>query len=160
VVRVIQGIWQRLGIARWLILWLIHPKFSLGVNGYILNDDGQVWLQKHAYWENQAWGLVGGFMKAGESPEKALAREVYEETGMNIEIGPLLDADMIFSQGISLCYAARFGEGTLSLDKTEVLEARFFNLDSLPQPMHDVHRALLFRVGQKKEVYESSSSKS
>ncbi|MBB2985579.1 NUDIX hydrolase [Terracoccus luteus] len=36
------------------------------------------------------WGLPGGGLDPGESPDEGLHREVWEETGQRIELGPLL----------------------------------------------------------------------
>jgi 8-oxo-dGTP diphosphatase len=37
-----------------------------------------------------SWSLPGGRVEAGESDAEALAREVLEETGLRIRVGPLL----------------------------------------------------------------------
>ena len=36
------------------------------------------------------WALPGGFMDAGEMPQEALVRELYEEVGIQVEVGELL----------------------------------------------------------------------
>jgi 8-oxo-dGTP diphosphatase len=36
------------------------------------------------------WSVPGGRIEAGESPEAACAREVREETGLDVEVGPLV----------------------------------------------------------------------
>lgn len=46
--------------------------------------------------ERGKWALPGGYMDAGEMPDEALRREVYEETGIWVEVGPLLG---IFAMG-------------------------------------------------------------
>lgn len=45
------------------------------------------------------WDLPGGFVEAGESPVKAVEREIIEETGLNVEALSILGA-----------YRSRYGE--------------------------------------------------
>lgn len=46
------------------------------------NDHGQVLLARNALWQEGVFGLITGFMEAGESPEVGVCREVAEETGL------------------------------------------------------------------------------
>jgi len=50
----------------------------------IVEDSSVLVLQKKE--EKKRYVLAGGFLKKGESPEDALIREVYEETGVNLTI--------------------------------------------------------------------------
>lgn len=53
---------------------------------YILNDQGEVLLQKKARGFGQGnWNAPGGKLKKGESPEDSARREVLEETGIVIK---------------------------------------------------------------------------
>ena len=38
------------------------------------------------------WELPGGRLDEGETPEEALRREIQEETGLRVTVGPLVDA--------------------------------------------------------------------
>ncbi len=46
-----------------------------------------------------AWTLPGGGIDHGEHPRDAVVREVYEETGLAVLVGPLLDVDSIHFTG-------------------------------------------------------------
>jgi NAD+ diphosphatase len=44
-------------------------------------------LARNAAWQNRMFGLITGFMEAGESPEEGIRREIFEET--SLEAGAL-----------------------------------------------------------------------
>jgi 8-oxo-dGTP diphosphatase len=63
----------------------------VGVGAVVL-DGAQVLLIKrgHAPLKGQ-WSLPGGGVEIGETLEQAIAREVLEETGLTIEVGPMVE---------------------------------------------------------------------
>ncbi len=46
--------------------------------------DGRLLLARNAAWKDRMFGLVTGFMEAGEAPVDGLKREVAEETGLEV----------------------------------------------------------------------------
>lgn len=52
--------------------------------------DGQLLLARNAAWPGRMFGLVTGFMEAGETPEEGIAREVAEETSLQVESPSLI----------------------------------------------------------------------
>jgi 8-oxo-dGTP pyrophosphatase MutT (NUDIX family) len=54
----------------------------------ITSPDGKVLLVKPNY--RPGWGLPGGSLEDGEAPSAGCAREVKEELGLDLPIGPLL----------------------------------------------------------------------
>jgi len=48
----------------------------------LVDREGQVLLARNAAWPGKFFGLVTGFMEAGETPQEGVAREVLEETSL------------------------------------------------------------------------------
>lgn len=51
----------------------------------IVEVDGQVLLARNAAWPGKFFGLITGFMEAGETPEEGIRREIAEETALQTE---------------------------------------------------------------------------
>jgi ADP-ribose pyrophosphatase YjhB (NUDIX family) len=61
--------------------------FPVSVKGVVIRD-GQVLLLKN---EREEWELPGGKLGLGEEPRACVVREITEEVGWAVTVGPLLD---------------------------------------------------------------------
>jgi 8-oxo-dGTP pyrophosphatase MutT (NUDIX family) len=83
------------------------------------------------------WGLVGGLVDAGETPESAAIREVTEETGMDISPIELSDAYKFLiekeDENIEICLFKSVVKVPIeiTLDAYEHSEYRWFDLDEI-----------------------------
>lgn len=50
----------------------------------IVEQEGQILLARNAAWSGRMFALITGFMEAGEAPEDGIAREVMEETQLQV----------------------------------------------------------------------------
>ena len=109
----------------------------------ILADERYVLLQKRT--DNEFWGLPGGGMEPGESPQSCVQREVHEETGLQVNITcPIRtytdmedftimrypNGDLI--QYINFLFLCVKIDGVLSLCD-ETMDLRYFPSDKFPK---------------------------
>jgi 8-oxo-dGTP pyrophosphatase MutT (NUDIX family) len=125
------------------ILDRAHARFLVGVNGLGIGAGGTVILARHRFGAPQ-WRLLGGFIARDESLQDALRREIREETGLAIEVGPILEANTGHRWSrVEAIYPYRVVGGRATLSE-ELLELREFAPDALPAMRAD-HRGIVER---------------
>lgn len=92
-----------------------------GVAAVVRDDVGRVLLQRRT--DNNQWSLPAGAIDLGETPAKAIMREVWEETSLKVRPSQLLG---VFS-GFNFRYTYPNGdrvEGMVALFECEVVEGK------------------------------------
>ncbi|SDI13223.1 NUDIX domain-containing protein [Nonomuraea jiangxiensis] len=148
--RLIARLWRGIrGPMQWRLLYLSQAKFMAGVTGVVRDREGNVLLLRHRFWpEHRQWGLPTGSAKRGETFEQTVAREVREETGLEVSVGELVQLRSGFRLRIEIAYAARYaGGGTMRLHSMEILEARWCAPGDLPEGLLESHRLLIESSG-------------
>ena len=127
-----------LKIWRVLPLWIqivlsrfIRPLFQVFAAAVIFNNDNEILLVKSTYQRFHPWGLPGGSLDYGESAEDAALREVWEETGFQVEIERLLLVKTWRPDCLGLYYLCRIIGGEFR-PTDEVSEFGYFSLEYLP----------------------------
>jgi 8-oxo-dGTP pyrophosphatase MutT (NUDIX family) len=63
------------------------PAFPVSIKGVCIRDRRVLLLRN----DRDEWELPGGKLELGEDPTACIGREIQEETGWTIEVGPILD---------------------------------------------------------------------
>ena len=127
-----------------------NDRFLVGVTGLGVDEAGDVILARHRFGAPQ-WRFLGGFLHPRERLEDALAREVGEETGLEIEVGPVLEAVTGHRwQRVELVFAFRVVGGRTALSG-EIEELRSFPTDALPEVRADQRGLIERHVGRARD---------
>ncbi|NWG35422.1 MAG: NUDIX domain-containing protein [Chloroflexi bacterium] len=110
---------------------IIRPLFQVFAAAVIFDRDGGILLVKLTYQRQHPWGLPGGSLEYGETPEEGIRREVREETGWEIEIEKLLCVKTWAPDRVGLYYLCRIVDGEFQ-PSDEVSEFGYFGLKDLP----------------------------
>ncbi|HSX24434.1 MAG TPA: NUDIX hydrolase [Candidatus Andersenbacteria bacterium] len=57
---------------------------GIGVDVVIKNNEGKILL--HQRTDDNSWGMLGGWVEKGETPDQAAIREVEEEAGVEVKL--------------------------------------------------------------------------
>jgi len=111
----------------------------LGVGAVIFDDDRVLLVQRGHEPLKGEWSLPGGAVEVGETLASALAREVLEETGLTIEVGPVVEvfervrrdpAGRVEHHFVVIDYLCRWTGGQLA-HGTDAVAARWVKRDEL-----------------------------
>jgi 8-oxo-dGTP pyrophosphatase MutT (NUDIX family) len=120
------------------------------------DDEGRVLLVRHA--EGNDWSTPGGMIEPYEIPSDAAVREMWEETGLHVELTRLIGVfggqicTSRYGNGDELSWVATVFEGKrldgeLRPDGVETLETRYFAHDEARRLRCKPHVAMFLEAG-------------
>jgi NAD+ diphosphatase len=112
----------------------------------LVHDGPRVLMTREARFPKGMYGLVAGYVEAGETLEACVAREVAEETGVTVETPTYFGSQpWPFPHQIMIGFMAKYAGGELVMDTNELEDAQWFHVDALPPlpPRISIARALL-----------------
>jgi NAD+ diphosphatase len=124
---------------------IVYPRIAPCII-VLVHDGARMLLTRQASWPAGRYGLVAGFVEAGESLEACVAREVGEETGLAVgEITYAGSQPWPFPHQLMVGFYARYAGGEVELRDGELEDARWFEPGSLPvlPPRLSIARSLI-----------------
>ncbi|WP_303720635.1 NAD(+) diphosphatase [Malonomonas rubra] len=121
------------------------PRIHPCVIGLIVRGD-EILLVRKPEWASGRFGLVAGFVEFGESLEEAMAREIAEETGIEVDNLRYIGSQCWpFPSQIMNGFVADYVAGEFKLQEEELEEAGWYKLTELPTlpPRRSIARYLI-----------------
>ena len=130
------------------------PRIDPAVIMLVTDEADRCLLARNRAWPPHRVSILAGFVEAGESAEQAVAREVAEETGVEVaEISYLGSQPWPMPQSLMLGFRAVAGNTDIHVDADEIAEANWYSREELaaaiasgtirlPPPVSIAHRII------------------
>lgn len=113
------------------------PRHSVSVAAAVVHADGRILAIRRR--DNGKWEPPGGVLELDEGIHEGLVREVWEETGVRVEPGPLTGVYKNMEHGIvALVFRCRPEEGAAS-ETAEATQVRWLLPDEIEREMDEAY---------------------
>lgn len=124
---------------------IVYPQISPAIITVITRGD-RVLLARNGNFQGGMYSLIAGFAEPGESLEQTVIREVWEEVRLELsEIRYYKSQPWPFPNSLMCGFVARCEQGDPVPDGVEIVDARWFSRDDLPEipPRGSISRELI-----------------
>ncbi len=112
---------------------LHYPRLAPAVIVLVERGD-EVLLGRSPHFAPGVYSTLAGFVEPGESLEQAVAREIAEEVGVEVEnVRYFGSQPWPFPNSLMIGFRADYAGGDLTVDREEMEDAAWFSLDELPK---------------------------
>lgn len=135
-----------------------YPTPKVDVRALIQQEDKVLLVQDRA---TKEWSLPGGYAEVGLTPKENIQKEVLEETGLHVAVGPLRaifdtnlreDIPQLF-QYYKLVFACEVISGAFAAN-SETVQSHYFELEDLPTlSMKRTTKEQLVQLVQDNQLY-------
>ncbi|HOV90401.1 MAG TPA: NAD(+) diphosphatase [Syntrophorhabdaceae bacterium] len=111
---------------------VIFPRISPAII-VLVEKEGKILLAKAVRFKEDIYSILAGFVEPGETLEEAVEREVREEVGIEIKnIRYFGSQPWPFPDSLMIGFLAKYKSGRIKIDKEEIVDARWFSPENLP----------------------------
>ncbi|MDO8342793.1 MAG: NAD(+) diphosphatase [Cellvibrio sp.] len=110
-----------------------YPRLSPCMIVLVTRGD-ELLLAHHQRATRVMYSTLAGFVEAGESVEECVRREIMEEVGVTVgKLEYFRSQPWPFPSQLMLGFFAEYEAGDIHIDPTEIVDAKWFRYDQLPQ---------------------------
>lgn len=116
------------------------PRTDVAVIMAVTDPRDRLLLGRAPSWPPGRMSILAGFVEPGETLEQAVAREVREEVGIEVEdVEYVADQPWPFPSSLMIGFTARARQTRLVLDSAELVEARWVSRAEVPELIAGEH---------------------
>ena len=126
-----------------------YPPVSPAVMVLIIDGGRRVLLGRKQGWAPGRYSALAGFVEPGEMLEDTVVRETREEVGVEVKnIRYFSSQPWPFPHSLMIAFTAEYAGGEVRPDGVEIEEARWFDVDELPNlpPSISISRRLITTI--------------
>ena len=110
-----------------------YPRLAPAVMALVRRDH-QLLLARSPHFPPGMYSALAGFVDPGESLEQTITREVQEEVGLRVKnVRYFASQPWPFPHSLMIAFTSDYADGEITPDPTEIEDAQWFDLDSLPR---------------------------
>lgn len=111
---------------------IMYPVICPAIIVAITKND-KILLAHNSNFKDNMYSLIAGFVEAGENLKSAVKREVFEEVGIKVKnIRYYKSSSWPFPNSLMIGFFAEYDSGEIKVDGSEIVHARWFEKDDLP----------------------------
>lgn len=143
--KIVGKIWRKTpNFIRLKAIRLSQSKFTVSVGAVVLNEKGEILLLDHVLRPASGWGIPGGFINYKEQTHEAVKREIFEETGLEIEDVQLMWMRTL-NRHIEVVFRAK-SKGIAEVKSREIISLGWFKFEEMPAEMSEGQREIIKKV--------------
>lgn len=123
----------------------VYPRISPAMM-VLVTRGNELLLGRGVNFPSGFYSALAGFVEAGESVEETVHREVMEEVNVKVKnLRYFNSQSWPFPNSLMIAFTAEYDEGDLKPDTTELIDAKWFDVNDLPRipPKFSIARALI-----------------
>ncbi len=110
----------------------VHWNNPVPVVAAIVEHNDHIVLVQNVGWPTTCYGLVTGFLEAGEMPEQGVLREVEEELGLKGSIESYVGMYEFYRQNqLLITYHIRVNSNKVSIPKHEIADYKWIHVEKV-----------------------------
>ena len=129
----------------------VYPPISPAIM-VLITRGREILLARKKEWAHGRYSALAGFVEPGETLEHTVRRETFEEVGVEIRnLRYFGSQPWPFPHSLMIAFVADYAGGEIRPDGVEIEEARFFDVDELPNlpPSISISRRMINAVAAK-----------